>query len=152
MISRYHRSELDVCLLFKALPLCLFVLLGLLKMFDIPIGARHIVIEENETSPHIIGECLLLSHRVFVFFTPTEKRRITKDAGLQNVFVDLSQKHSDQFFFFFFSKCHIFLVCGVCVCVSAVAGVVYLVVRPAVQLHWLARTRAEGHHVYFFTH
>lgn len=25
-------------------------------MFDIPIGARHIVIEENETSPHIIGE------------------------------------------------------------------------------------------------
>lgn len=68
MISRYHRSELDVCLLFKALPLCLFVLLGLLKMFDIPIGARHIVIEENETSPHIIGECLLLSHRVFVFF------------------------------------------------------------------------------------
>lgn len=29
---------------------------GMLKMFDIPIGARHIVIEENETSPHIIGE------------------------------------------------------------------------------------------------
>uniref|UniRef100_A0A671XWJ8 ADAM metallopeptidase with thrombospondin type 1 motif 14 n=1 Tax=Sparus aurata TaxID=8175 RepID=A0A671XWJ8_SPAAU len=28
---------------------------GLLKMFDIPIGARHIVIEENETSPHIIA-------------------------------------------------------------------------------------------------
>ncbi|XP_041672068.1 A disintegrin and metalloproteinase with thrombospondin motifs 14 [Cheilinus undulatus] len=27
---------------------------GMLKMFDIPIGARHIVIEENETSPHII--------------------------------------------------------------------------------------------------
>jgi len=27
-------------------------------MFDIPIGARHIVIEENETSPHIIGEYL----------------------------------------------------------------------------------------------
>lgn len=25
-------------------------------MFDIPMGARHIVIEENETSPHIIGE------------------------------------------------------------------------------------------------
>lgn len=25
-------------------------------MFDIPIGARHIVIEENETSPHIIGK------------------------------------------------------------------------------------------------
>ncbi|TNN83795.1 A disintegrin and metalloproteinase with thrombospondin motifs 14 [Liparis tanakae] len=28
---------------------------GMLKMFDIPIGARHIVIEENETSPHIIS-------------------------------------------------------------------------------------------------
>lgn len=27
-------------------------------MFDIPVGARHIVIEENETSPHIIGECV----------------------------------------------------------------------------------------------
>lgn len=25
-------------------------------MFDIPVGARHIVIEENETSPHMIGE------------------------------------------------------------------------------------------------
>lgn len=25
-------------------------------MFDIPMGARHIVIEENETSPHVIGE------------------------------------------------------------------------------------------------
>ncbi len=35
------------------LSLCL---LGLLKMFDIPAGARHIVIEENETSPHVIGE------------------------------------------------------------------------------------------------
>ncbi|KAF3704326.1 A disintegrin and metalloproteinase with thrombospondin motifs 14 [Channa argus] len=31
---------------------------GMLKMFDIPVGARHIVIEENETSPHIIGECV----------------------------------------------------------------------------------------------
>uniref|UniRef100_A0A672PEE4 ADAM metallopeptidase with thrombospondin type 1 motif 14 n=1 Tax=Sinocyclocheilus grahami TaxID=75366 RepID=A0A672PEE4_SINGR len=29
--------------------------LGLLKMFDIPAGARHIVIEENETSPHVIA-------------------------------------------------------------------------------------------------
>uniref|UniRef100_A0AAY5EK41 ADAM metallopeptidase with thrombospondin type 1 motif, 14 n=1 Tax=Electrophorus electricus TaxID=8005 RepID=A0AAY5EK41_ELEEL len=28
---------------------------GLLKMFDIPAGARHIVIEEVETSPHIIA-------------------------------------------------------------------------------------------------
>ncbi|XP_048844172.1 A disintegrin and metalloproteinase with thrombospondin motifs 14 isoform X1 [Brienomyrus brachyistius] len=28
---------------------------GMLKMFDIPAGARHIVIEENETSPHIIA-------------------------------------------------------------------------------------------------
>ncbi|XP_062331565.1 A disintegrin and metalloproteinase with thrombospondin motifs 14 isoform X2 [Osmerus eperlanus] len=28
---------------------------GMLKMFDIPVGARHIVIEENETSPHIIA-------------------------------------------------------------------------------------------------
>ncbi|KAI4872038.1 hypothetical protein NFI96_009309 [Prochilodus magdalenae] len=28
---------------------------GLLKMFDIPVGARHIVIEENEASPHIIA-------------------------------------------------------------------------------------------------
>ncbi|CAB1416750.1 unnamed protein product [Pleuronectes platessa] len=28
---------------------------GMLKMFDIPIGARHIVIEENDTSPHIIA-------------------------------------------------------------------------------------------------
>ncbi|XP_072523494.1 A disintegrin and metalloproteinase with thrombospondin motifs 14 [Salminus brasiliensis] len=28
---------------------------GLLKMFDIPAGARHIIIEENETSPHIIA-------------------------------------------------------------------------------------------------
>lgn len=28
---------------------------GMLKMFDIPIGARHIVIEENETSPHLIA-------------------------------------------------------------------------------------------------
>lgn len=36
-----------------SLSLCL---LGLLKMFDIPAGARHIVIEENETSPHVIGE------------------------------------------------------------------------------------------------
>lgn len=122
MISRYHRSELDVCLLFKALPLCLFVLLGLLKMFDIPIGARHIVIEENETSPHIIGECLLLSHRVFVFFTPTEKRRITTDAGLQNVFVDLSQKHSDQFFVFFFKMSHFSCLWSVCLCFCCCRG------------------------------
>ncbi|XP_056627598.1 A disintegrin and metalloproteinase with thrombospondin motifs 14 isoform X1 [Triplophysa dalaica] len=28
---------------------------GLLKMFDIPVGARHIVIEENDTSPHMIA-------------------------------------------------------------------------------------------------
>ncbi|KAJ8406778.1 hypothetical protein AAFF_G00296940 [Aldrovandia affinis] len=28
---------------------------GMLKMFDIPVGARHILIEENETSPHIIA-------------------------------------------------------------------------------------------------
>ncbi|XP_063749749.1 A disintegrin and metalloproteinase with thrombospondin motifs 14 isoform X3 [Eleginops maclovinus] len=28
---------------------------GMLKMFDIPMGARHIVIEENETSPHIVA-------------------------------------------------------------------------------------------------
>lgn len=28
---------------------------GMLKMFDIPIGARHIVIEENDTSPHLIA-------------------------------------------------------------------------------------------------
>ncbi|XP_051523830.1 A disintegrin and metalloproteinase with thrombospondin motifs 14-like isoform X2 [Myxocyprinus asiaticus] len=28
---------------------------GLLKMFDIPAGARHIVIEENDTSPHVIA-------------------------------------------------------------------------------------------------
>ncbi|XP_050980652.1 A disintegrin and metalloproteinase with thrombospondin motifs 3 isoform X4 [Labeo rohita] len=28
---------------------------GLLKTFDIPAGARHIVIEENETSPHVIA-------------------------------------------------------------------------------------------------
>ncbi|XP_043086985.1 A disintegrin and metalloproteinase with thrombospondin motifs 14 isoform X3 [Puntigrus tetrazona] len=28
---------------------------GLLKMFDIPAGARHIVIEENEISPHVIA-------------------------------------------------------------------------------------------------
>ncbi|XP_062859444.1 A disintegrin and metalloproteinase with thrombospondin motifs 14 [Trichomycterus rosablanca] len=28
---------------------------GLLKMFDIPAGARHIVIEENETSSHLIA-------------------------------------------------------------------------------------------------
>ncbi|XP_066522676.1 A disintegrin and metalloproteinase with thrombospondin motifs 14 isoform X2 [Hoplias malabaricus] len=28
---------------------------GMLKMFDIPTGARHIVIEENVTSPHVIA-------------------------------------------------------------------------------------------------
>ncbi|XP_031416665.1 A disintegrin and metalloproteinase with thrombospondin motifs 3 isoform X2 [Clupea harengus] len=28
---------------------------GMLKVFDIPVGARHILIEENETSPHIIA-------------------------------------------------------------------------------------------------
>lgn len=28
----------------------------MLKMFDIPVGARHIVIEKNDTSPHVIGE------------------------------------------------------------------------------------------------
>ncbi|XP_077358108.1 A disintegrin and metalloproteinase with thrombospondin motifs 14 isoform X1 [Festucalex cinctus] len=28
---------------------------GMLKMFDIPTGARHIVIEENNTSPHVIA-------------------------------------------------------------------------------------------------
>ncbi|XP_028976309.2 A disintegrin and metalloproteinase with thrombospondin motifs 14 isoform X3 [Esox lucius] len=28
---------------------------GMLKMFDIPVGARHIVIEENSTTPHIIA-------------------------------------------------------------------------------------------------
>nr|XP_057917709.1 A disintegrin and metalloproteinase with thrombospondin motifs 14 isoform X1 [Doryrhamphus excisus] len=28
---------------------------GMLKMFDIPVGARHIVIEENDTSPHLIA-------------------------------------------------------------------------------------------------
>ncbi|MBN3302769.1 ATS3 metalloproteinase, partial [Amia calva] len=28
---------------------------GMLKMFDIPIGARHILIEENMTSPHVIA-------------------------------------------------------------------------------------------------
>lgn len=35
-------------------------------MFDIPMGARHIVIEENETSPHVIGE--LFSQSFFFFF------------------------------------------------------------------------------------
>ena len=40
-------------------PVLPFVPVGLLKMFDIPAGARHIVIEENGTSPHIIGECQL---------------------------------------------------------------------------------------------
>lgn len=44
---------------------CLFALLGMFKMFDIPMGARHIVIEENETSPHIIGELFSQS-----FFQP----------------------------------------------------------------------------------
>ncbi|XP_061665684.1 A disintegrin and metalloproteinase with thrombospondin motifs 14 isoform X2 [Syngnathoides biaculeatus] len=28
---------------------------GMLKMFDIPTGARHIVIEENDTSPHLVA-------------------------------------------------------------------------------------------------
>uniref|UniRef100_A0AAY3ZTB5 ADAM metallopeptidase with thrombospondin type 1 motif, 14 n=1 Tax=Denticeps clupeoides TaxID=299321 RepID=A0AAY3ZTB5_9TELE len=28
---------------------------GMLKMFDIPVGARHILIEENESSPHVIA-------------------------------------------------------------------------------------------------
>ncbi|XP_019730093.1 A disintegrin and metalloproteinase with thrombospondin motifs 3 isoform X4 [Hippocampus comes] len=28
---------------------------GMLKMFDIPVGARHIVIEKNDTSPHVIA-------------------------------------------------------------------------------------------------
>ncbi|KAF7204254.1 A disintegrin and metalloproteinase with thrombospondin motifs 14 isoform X1 [Nothobranchius furzeri] len=28
---------------------------GMLKMFDIPMGARHIIIEENETTPHIVA-------------------------------------------------------------------------------------------------
>lgn len=46
---------------------CLFVFLGMFKMFDIPMGARHIVIEENETSPHIIGELFSQS-----FFPTTE--------------------------------------------------------------------------------
>lgn len=36
-------------------------------MFDIPIGARHIVIEENETSPHIIGECFFSSYLPALF-------------------------------------------------------------------------------------
>lgn len=35
-------------------------------MFDIPMGARHIVIEENETSPHVIGELFSQSF----FFQP----------------------------------------------------------------------------------
>lgn len=38
-------------------------------MFDIPMGARHIVIEENETSPHVIGE--LFSQ---LFFLPHNMR------------------------------------------------------------------------------
>lgn len=37
-------------------------------MFDIPAGARHILIEENVTSPHIIGE----------FFFIFDQRRIAK--------------------------------------------------------------------------
>lgn len=57
---------------------CRFVSLGMLKMFDIPIGARHIVIEENETSPHIIGEFILNrspfmknnTHLLFFFHFP----------------------------------------------------------------------------------
>ncbi|XP_051925237.1 A disintegrin and metalloproteinase with thrombospondin motifs 3 isoform X2 [Hippocampus zosterae] len=28
---------------------------GMLKMFDIPVGARHIVIEKNDTSPHVMA-------------------------------------------------------------------------------------------------
>lgn len=46
-------------------------------MFDIPIGARHIVIEENETSPHIIGES-------FLHPFPAMETHDTIDAKLQN--------------------------------------------------------------------
>ena len=53
-------------LLFSAKPCRVFVLLGMLKMFDIPMGARHIVIEENETSPHIVGEYVLFRQTRFL--------------------------------------------------------------------------------------
>lgn len=33
---------------------------GYLKMFDIPPGARHVLIQEDEASPHILGKCSCL--------------------------------------------------------------------------------------------
>lgn len=29
-------------------------------MFDIPPGARHVLIQEDEASPHILGKCFCL--------------------------------------------------------------------------------------------
>lgn len=50
------------------------------KMFDIPMGARHIVIEENETSPHVIGERFSQ-----LFFPQPHKMRDTEQSLSINV-------------------------------------------------------------------
>lgn len=43
-------------------------------MFDIPVGARHIVIEENDTSPHIIGECVSQFFAFLIKWVVTSKK------------------------------------------------------------------------------
>lgn len=80
--------------------LCLFVSSGMLKMFDIPIGARHIVIEENETSPHIIGECVLHPF-------PTAETWDTATAELRNIFCGWDSVMRDQFL----PKCFLLVLC-----------------------------------------
>lgn len=63
-------------------------------MFDIPIGARHIVIEENETSPHIIGEFILnrspfMKNNTyllfFFFFFPAQYFKLQPSAALHRI-------------------------------------------------------------------
>lgn len=38
---------------------------GYLKMFDIPPGARHVLVQEDEASPHVLGKCFCLPALLF---------------------------------------------------------------------------------------
>lgn len=39
---------------------------GYLKMFDIPPGARHVLVQEDEASPHVLGKCFCLPALLFL--------------------------------------------------------------------------------------
>uniref|UniRef100_A0A667XKX6 ADAM metallopeptidase with thrombospondin type 1 motif 14 n=1 Tax=Myripristis murdjan TaxID=586833 RepID=A0A667XKX6_9TELE len=68
---------------------------GMLKMFDIPVGARHIVIEENETSPHIIAvKNVVTGHFILNEKSEDAKSRTLIDSGLQWEYSNDGEKES----------------------------------------------------------